>query len=270
MSAKFGYLLLALWLFTFLHCDVETGLEPTRSGISGTVYFSDEWPSSTDEVMVVAATTFPPTTLNDIIMSEPLPTFVDSASYVIWANPATFEAVGVVWKQVDQPWDVTNIIGIYFPTSDHFSPGQVTITNRGTLVDSVDIEADLSNARLDVDSAIEGTLRIQGEWPANAQHVLMVASQTVLPTSLLDITFGVPIEAGFDSTMYSLSVQPGTYRLIGSLVVQEGESLSIESIKGIYRKKAGDVLPGSVVVPTDTTRVSGIDITLDFEGGLLP
>ncbi len=257
-------------LASFLSCQIDTGLAPTQSGIAGVVYFHNQWPEQTDEVIVVASTKFPPTSLEDIIMSEPLPTFVDSASFVIWTNPQTFQAVGVIWKEKDQPWDVTNIIGIYFPTDDHFSPGSVTIPDRKTLIDSLIIEADMDNARLRVDSAIQGILRVKGEWPDGAESVLVVASKTVLPTSLLDVVFSSPIAAGFDSTLYSLSVQPATWRLVGALVTEADKGIGIESIKGIYRKKPGDFLPGAVAVSTDTTVITNIDITLDFESGLLP
>ena len=254
----------------FLFCKTDTGLEPTRSGLAGMVYFEDEWPEETDQVMVVAATVFPPTTLEDIIMSEPLETFVDTTRYIIWTNPETFAAVGVVWKEKGQPWNVTNIIGIYFPTDDHFSPGRVTIPDRDTVVDSIDIVAELSKARPNVDSAIEGQLKISGDWPETAQSVLVIASESILPPGLLDIIFGTPIEAGFDSTTYMLSVQPGTYRLIGALVIEQDKPIGFESIKGIYKKKPSEILPGVVIVPTDTTRVTDVNITIDFEAGLFP
>lgn len=269
MTHKILLLLLNIILLATFSCDIDTGLAPTKSGISGVIHFQNEWPQETDEVMVVASTKFPPTSLEEIIMSEPLPTFVDSASFTIWTNPQTFKAVGVVWKEKDQPWDVTNIIGIYFPTDDHFSPGAVSIPDRETLVESINIEANLENARLRVDSAIQGMLRINGDWPAGAENVLVVASKTILPTSLLDIVFSSPIEVGFDSLAYYLSVQPGTYRLLGALVTEKDQNIGINSIKGIYKKKPSDFLPGSVVVQTDTTIIENIDIILDFESGPL-
>ena len=270
MHQKLIFIITSIVVIAMLSCQVDTGLAPTQSGISGIIHFQNEWPDETDQVMVVASTKFPPTSLDEIIMSEPLPTFVDSASFVIWTNPQKFQAVGVIWKEKNQPWDVTNIIGIYFPTDDHFSPGSVTIADRNTIVDSINIEANLDNARLRVDSAIQGKLYVNGDWPDGAESVLVVASKTILPTSLLDVVFSSPIEAGFDSLDYSISVQPANYRLLGGLVTEAGQSIGIESIKGIYYKKPGDFLPGSIVVPTDTTIVSDIDITLDFESGLLP
>lgn len=269
MGKRAPFVLLLL-IIVFLSCDTPTGLEPMKSGISGSVFFKNDWPDETDQVIVVASTVFPPTSLVEIVMSEPLETNMDTARFTIWENPQKFAAIGVVWKEKDQPWDVTNIIGIYFPTDNHFSPGVVTIPDKNTMVDSINIEADLSLARRKVDSAIEGTLTINGKWPDNASTVLMIASKTILPTSLLDITFGSPIEAGFDSVAYSLSVQPDTYRLIGALVIQDNEPLGFDSIKGIYRKKPTDFFPSSVSVPTDTTRVTDINLTIDFESGLLP
>lgn len=262
---------LIVWLIAavslgLMTCDIDRGLAPTRSGISGTVYYLKEWPKNTDIVMVVGATRFPPTSINDIIMSEPIAAFTDSAEYVIYAPPITFEAVGVVWKEVNQPWDVTNIIGIYFPTDNYFSPGKVTVPNNNTMVSGINIRADLSKARRKVDSAIQGMLRIKGAWPANAEQVLMVASPSILPGSLLDITFGTPIAAGFDSTTFSISVQPGTYRLIGALLIEQGRAIGVESIKAIYKKRPTDLLPAAVAVPTDTTVVRGINLTLDFGG----
>ena len=91
-------LILVLMVFAgvMLQCDIDQGLEPTQSGIEGMVYFENVWPAATDEVVVVAATMFPPTAIEDIVMSEPLPLFTDSARYVIYANPKTFAAVGVI------------------------------------------------------------------------------------------------------------------------------------------------------------------------------
>lgn len=247
-----------------LHCGQERGLEPTRSGLSGTVFFNKTWPEATDEVMVVAALKFPPTTITEIVTSEPLPNFVDKADFIIWTPPQTFAAVGVVWKEKNQPWDVTNIIGIYFPTDNHFAPGSVAIPDKNTLVEGIEIQADLSKARLRVSSGIEGTLQATGVWPAEATQVLMIASPSILPTSLLDIAFGIPIPAGFDSTHYSLTLQPGVYRLIGALLIEENKPIGIESIKAIYKKKPTDFLPGSVALPTDTTLVTNVNLTLEF------
>ena len=259
------YLSVILTALFFFSCKIDTGLEPTHSGFRGTVHFINDWPEQTDQVIVVAATKFPPTTITDIILGDPLPLGVDSATFTIYNPPAKFAAVGVVWKEKGQPWDVTNIIGIYFPTDNKFSPGVVEIKDRNTLVDSIDIVADLSKARLKVESTIEGKLRINGQWPDDVTSVLVIASESFPPAGLLDVTFGQPIPANFDSTQsYTLSVQPGKYKLIGCLVLQSDIPLGLESLKGIYFKRPTDFFPGTVTVPTDTSKIKNIDITINF------
>lgn len=245
-------------------CESDPGLEPTRSGFSGTIRFVNEWPETTDQVVVVAATKFPPATTSDIVLGEPLPIGVDSVDYTIYSPPLEFSAVGVVWKERDQPWDVTNIIGIYFPTANKFSPGSITIPDRSTLVRGIDMVADLSLARRYVLSGISGMLRVKGSWPEKATSVIVAASYPALPTGLLDVVLGTPIPAPFDSSRYELTLPPATYRLIGALVLEEGASIGLTSLRGLYYANPDDFIPGSITLTSDTMRLEGVDITLDF------
>jgi len=257
-------LVLLLGLPLWLSCSLDSGLQPTRSGFRGKIYFNNSWPVRTDQVLVVAATKFPPSAITEIIMGDPLPMFQDSITYEMYTTPQQFAAVGVVWKEKDQPWDVTNIIGIYFDGDNHFTPGKVNVADREEMLENIDIRADLSKAKLKVSSGIEGTLRIKGIWPAASQSLLMAASKPILPSSLLDISLGQPLTVPFDSSRFFLSLQPGVYRLIGSLLIEKDVDISISSLVGVYYKKAGDLFPGSVTIANDTTRVRGIDITIDF------
>jgi hypothetical protein len=262
---KIFYIIISLLYFITASCHIDTGLEPTKSGFKGTVHFKDKWPENTDQVIVVASTKFPPTVITEIVLGEPLPLFQDSVQYEIYTPPEKFAAVGVVWKEKDQPWDVTNIIGIYFDSPNHFVPGSIDIKNREEMIDSVNITAELSKAKRKVDSRVQGRIIVKGQWPPLAESVLVAASHTILPSSLLDISFGFPIAAPFDTTDYSLPIQPGSYALIGALVIETGASIGFESIKGIYKKKPTDFLPGTVKIGTDTTIVKNIDILIDFD-----
>jgi hypothetical protein len=257
-------------LSLLLSCKSDLGLEPTRSGFRGTIHFKNSWPAQTDQVLVVAATKFPPTAITEIIMGDPLPLNVDSVEYQLFTPPQSFAAVGVVWKEKDQPWDVTNIIGIYFDSEDHFNPGDVTVASRQQLINNINIDADLAKAKLAVKSGIEGTLHIKGLWPSGSQSILLAASRPILPSGLLDISLGTPVSAPFDSTRYFLSLQPGTYRLVGALLIQEGVSLGISSLVGLYYKKPGDLFPGTVIIPNDTTRIRNINFTIDFNSKPFP
>jgi hypothetical protein len=259
----FYFFTITFYFFT-LGCNIDKGIKPTQSGFNGTIYFQNEKPQETDQVIVVASTKFPPTNITEIVQGEPLSLDSDSVYYEIWTPPTDFAAVGVVWKEKDQPWDVTNIIGIYFPTENKFSPGNLSLPDKNTVVESINIQADFSKAKKNVESYLSGTLTVNGNWPENATSVLVVASPSLVPGGLLDITFGQPIEAGFETAAYSLNIQPGKYGLIGCLVLREDEPIGIQSINGIYYKKPGDLFPGSVSIPTDTTRIENINISINF------
>ena len=256
-----------LFIFTgvlfWLACEIDTGLEPTRSGFSGTVFFNNKLPENTDKVMVVAVRNFPPAGVTDLITGPALSISENSADYEFYTPPGTYEAVGVVWKEIDQAWSISNIIGIYFPTSDHFAPGKITVP-ASSLINSIDIQADFSYAAPASNSGIQGTLEVKGTWPPSATSVLVAASRIGLPKSLLDIEFGLPIKAGFESMPYSLSLPPGTYNLVGTLLVQSGKPVGLESVVSYYKSSPTNLLPSSVTVKSDTSWISQIDMTLVF------
>ncbi|MBN1541300.1 hypothetical protein JW992_04070 [candidate division KSB1 bacterium] len=254
---------LALLLAAVLSIACDSGLEPTRSGFRGRITFVGEKPADTDQVIVVAATRFPPTQIDEIFLGEPLPLDRETVDYTVYSPITDYAAIGVVWKQQNQPWDVTNIIGIYLPTSNGFVPGRVSIADRQTMVDSVDIQAHYSKVKRAVDSSVSGRLRASGQWPSDSESLLIFASTELIPSGLLDLQFGAPIPAPFDSIDYRLTIQPGTYRLFGVLLIRIGQPLDVSAIRGFYSRTAGSPFPSSVVVPTDTSRITGIDIAFD-------
>ncbi len=260
-------LLLLMPVLLLCFCDTDPGLEPTQSGFKGKITFKKQWPENTDQVLVVAATKFPPSNISEIVLGDPLPLGIDSTEYIIYTPPADFAAVGVVWKEKDQPWDVTNIIGIYFPGADQFNPGSVTIPDKKTIIDQINITADLSKARRAVNSAIKGKIRAYGAWPKGAATVLLAASTSFPPDSLLNITFSSPITAGFDSTTYAMSLQPGKYKMIGALVMVEGEPIGFSSLKGfysVYNEALQNWIMKGVTIESDTAVLNNIDIRIVF------
>ncbi|HNT65042.1 MAG TPA: hypothetical protein PKN04_04610 [bacterium] len=252
---------LAIAAGLFFACD--TGLEPTQSGFRGQIFFSGERPADTDQVMVVAATRFPPTQISEIFLGEPLPLNRDTVSYTVYSPVQDYAAIGVVWKQVDQPWDVTNIIGIYLPDSKGFTPIRVNVATSSTMIDSVDILADYRKAKRAVHSKVSGTLRANGEWPADSESILLIASSQLIPSGLLDLQFASPIPAPFDSIDYEWTIQPGTYPLFGVLLIRSGQPLGVSSIRGFYSRIPGALFPSPVAIATDTSQINSIDITFD-------
>lgn len=256
----FLFMLGGLWL----SCEIDPGLEPTQSGFSGTVYFENAVPEKTDKVIVVAVRKFPPAGVTDLLTGPSLSMDQDSSDFTFYVPPETYEAVGVVWKELDQPWSISNIIGIYFPTYNHFQPGPVVVSERHSMVTDVDINADYSLASSASESGISGTIRVRGDWPSSAVSVLVAASEKNLPMSLLDIKFGLPIEAGFDSTSFALSLPPATYNLVGVLLIEKDSPVGLQSVKAFYKKTPTSLSPSLVQISTDTTWVDHVDMTLVF------
>ncbi len=258
------FYLLALLGLLFFACNDESGIKPPSqlSGFSGTITFKGAWPEDTDQIRLAAALKFPPSSIADVLLGEALPIGGDSLRYTFYTNPVALQAVGVVWKEKNQAWDATNIIGYYFPTENHLAPGAVTVSRKDEIVPNVDIVCDLAKVKRAVNSAIGGLLRVQGAWPAATTKVVVAASTApVLPSSLLDLTFSFPIDAGFDSTRYFIPVQPGTYKLVAALVIEEGKSIGLESIKGAYYSFSG------IKIRNAETRTLDVDLTLIFPPG---
>lgn len=258
MKFALYFLLLLLPVF-FIACDDDSGIAPTPTGFQGTIRFTGSWPADTDEVRLAAAIKFPPSAITDIILGEKLRIGADSLDYTFYTSPVELAAVAVIWKEKDQPWDPTNIIGIYFPTTNHFSPGKVVVTDDGEMTMGIDIVADLTKAKRAVNSSISGTLRVQGPWPAAATDVVMVASSAAfLPSSLLDLMIGFPITAGFESTAYTIPVQPGTYKMVAALVIEKGVPVGLESVRSTYVDFRG------IKITNAESQVKGIDLDLIF------
>ena len=264
---KLQRLLLLGTAFLILQCETEPGLEPVNSSIRGTIFFEGDWPEETDIVQVMASTKFPPTGTQDLIFGDPIPFGVDSCEYILWVPPGEYQAIGVVWKEKQQAWNVTNILGMYFQAATDFLPGKVVLQGKKSRIDSVDIFAKFSRAKKHVASSINGTIRVKGEWPKTAQAILAGASVQMIPASLLDIILSAPLPVGQDSIKYTIPVPAGKYRLVGALVIESGAELGFENI-AFYKKKSSDFFPGSVEVPTDTSKVYGIDIEIDFTTAL--
>lgn len=244
-----------------LRCEIDKGLGPLTTGITGTITFRGSWPENTEQILVVASTEFPPQGISQLDVGEPLPLGVDSARYTIYLPPGLYRAVAVVWKEKGYEWNVNNIIGVYFVGGDSLSPGQVQVP-RGHLVEGVNMVANFKRARPHFESSINGTLVIHGQWPSRARHLFVVASLSPLAIpklpSLLDLYISGTLPIGGDLVSYSISAPPDTYAFLAAVVLEEGAPMGLTSIKGLRF--------GPVVVPDNKARVEGIDIDVLFGG----
>ncbi len=255
-------IILGALILIFADCEIDKGLGPLTSGISGTITFRGAWPANTEQVLVVASTDFPPQGISQLDLGEPLPLGVDSAQYTIFLPPGLYRAVAVVWKEKGHEWNVNNIIGVYFTGNDSLSPGQVQVSP-GTMVKGVNMGVDFKRARPHFESAISGTLHIHGAWPAAAQNLFVVASLSPLSLtkllSLLDLYISGSLPIGGTEVPYTISAPPDTYWFLAAILLERGAPIGLTSIKGLRF--------GPVVVPDNKTRLEGVDIDVFLGGG---
>ena len=256
--------IISIFLFLIFACQMDHGLEPIRSGISGTIHYIGEMPQNTAEVRIVAATKFPPTDVNDLIIGDVLPLGGDSTVYNFYLEPGNYY-LALVWREHDSAWGIQSIFGIYFVPGEPFTPGEINVPDASTLVTKKDIEADFSKAKKVSESQIAGTVRFTGTWPDGVEDVRVIASLEFPPTSLLDLSFSNGIPAYVDSASYYLPVAPGIYKAVGVVIKKENEPWSVNNIVGLLFKENSFVLQ-EVVVPTEDSQVQGIDINVAFRG----
>ena len=125
-------------------CEIDHGLEPLRSGFSGTIRYSIAWPDSISEVrLVTTKVTFSQLldsiskgNITDLMFSDPLPIYVDSCQYTFWAKPGTYSAVVLAAKKANDSWTEKSILAFYPPYS--IMPKSVNVPDRETVVQNID------------------------------------------------------------------------------------------------------------------------------------
>jgi len=251
-------------LMAFLTCQMDHGLEPIRSGISGTINYIGNWPANTAEVRIVAATIFPPSDLNDLIIGDILPVGGDSTIYTFYLDPGDYY-LGLVWRERDAAWGIQSIFGIYTESGESFSPGRITVPDNKTVVTGKNIIADFSYAQKATNSSIAGTITFIGNWPDNSENVMVIATSKFPPESLLDLNFSGLIPPNIDSSSYLIPLPPGTYSAVGAVLKIENQPWALDNIIGLLLEGSPPTLK-QVTVSDENSQVEGIDLTVYFRG----
>ena len=256
------FLFISLTILSFVRCEMDHGIEPIRSGISGTIHYAGNWPKNTAEVRIVAATKFPPTDLNDLIIGDILPNGGDSTNYTFYLDPGDYY-LGLVWRERDAAWGIQSIFGIYFESGDPFSPGLITVPDRKTIIQGKNILANFVYAKRATQSSIAGTVKFNGTWPQNVENFMVIASTQFPPQSLLDFSFSSLLPANVDSADFFIAASPEVYRAIGVVIKIIDRPWAMDNIVGILLKPGSFELQ-EITVPTDTSQITGININVYF------
>ncbi len=250
-------------------CD-NRGLEPIRSGIGGTITYTGEWPATAAEVRLVAAKTFPPTDLSDLIIGESIPVDKTEYPYTFYLTPGTYALVGVAWRAEGASWDIISVCGLYFDSTDSLSPTPITIPDKNTIVPGINIGVNRSRAHKVTDTHITGSVTFAGSWPDSIREARVIATTrfSIIPLqlpTLLDISFSNSIPAGSDSATYTINAFPGTYAAIGVLFFRAGQTLSLDDIAYSISVKGLNLAP--LEVPENST-TAGPNFAIDFNAGI--
>jgi hypothetical protein len=247
-----------------LTCKMDHGLEPIRSGISGTIEYIGSWPENTAEVRIVAATKFPPTDVNDLIIGDIISIGGASTVYNFYLDPGDYY-LGLVWREQDAAWGIQSIFGIYTEPDNAFSPGLITIPDDTTIITGKDIIADFAHAKRASNGSISGKIKFIGNWPEQVENLMVIASTQFPPESLLDFAFSNLLPAYVDSIDYFIPAAPDTYQAVGAVIKLVDQSWALENIVGLLFKPNSLELQ-EVIVTDEESQVKGVNLTVYFRG----
>ncbi len=267
-------ILLIILLVILFSCNIDHGLEPINSKITGTITFYGDPPSTTDEVRVAVVKNFPPKNIKSLLFSNMIDFRKKTAEYELYLPKGTYEAVAVLWKEHNQSWNISNVIGIYGGSliGDLLIPTylSVTLVDNNTTVNNIDIQATLE--RVNRDAKIKGEINFVGDWPDNT-GIMAVGAFTKIPEpgnyidyffSSIFIDYSIPTFVS--SADYTLRVHgQDTVKYIAALWIDNSFDLSSIKDVGFYcdPQDSTGTKPGSVVVPTNSVQ-TGINMTVDF------
>lgn len=259
-----AFLMMISIMALLVTCNMDHGIEPIRSGISGTINYVGKWPANTAEVRIVAATIFPPSDINDLIIGDILPIGGDSTIYTFYLDPGDYY-LGLVWREREAAWGIQSIFGIYTEPGESFSPGLITIPDKNTVINGKDIVADFAYARRATNSSISGTIRFIGNWPQQSENVMVIASSKFPPESLLDLSFSALIPPNIESADFFIPASPDTYQAVGAVLKIENQPWALDNIIGLLLEGNPPKLK-EIAVPDENSQIEGIDLTVYFRG----
>ena len=128
-------------------CEIDHGLGPMKSRITGNVLFLNEKPDLVESVRVIAVVRWDPEnlSLSDVVFTN---TSVDlskeESPYYIPAPTTSYELVAAIWKEKGAPWNYLNILGFYGfdPINHTVEHKKVVLTKEQPVAKGVDILCD--------------------------------------------------------------------------------------------------------------------------------
>ncbi len=127
-----------------------------------------------------------------------------------------------------------------------------------------------------VQHGIQGRIVFSGGWPENVAEARLGALKS-FPTGSEEeslesiVTFSDPIQFGTDTLDYGLTLEPGTYQIIGVIFRERRKSWDITNIIAVHAPiNECSIIPtpdNAVNIVSETTLVEEVDIFVDWTKG---
>jgi hypothetical protein len=275
------FLLLSGYACVFIvSCEVDHGLQPIHSKIGGSIRFTgSRVPLDTEEIRVALVKDFPPRDIKELLFSDYIPFRAHDTVLVstpvpweIFAPPGEYDMVAVIWKEHNESWNISNVVGVYggLFLGDMLVPTykSVAVPSYDSVIDTVYILANVN--RVNRDAKISGTIHFTGNWPGNT-GIVGVGAFVDIPQkgNLLDLylknaalDYGVP--AFVPDYEYSLRVRSvDVLKYIAVIWINSSYDLTSIREIGYYTDPEDPSKPGTVTTGRELT-TEHVDITVHF------
>jgi hypothetical protein len=276
LFALLSFLVLAL----FVSCEIDHGLYPIKYTIKGKVlFFKGEPPPNTDRVEVFALKEFPPKDPQNFLylgksgaLDYPKAgSEVNEVEYEIPISRTSYQMIVVLWKEKNQNWDLTGLMGFYTGEGGSILPDSVFVTKEIPVVDSVDINANWEV--VSKDASISGKITYEGDWPKDTQ-LLLLAVYRQKPTSDMqfllfeNVNYTQPVFV--DTSSYRLAVGSGVYNYVVLYWVGKKISKITDLIAlGYYESPENPGQPGKIEIASGE-RKEDVHIHVNFNAIQFP
>ena len=146
--ASFAEIALLIACAAFIHgCEIDHGLGPMKSRITGDVLFFNEKPDFVESVRVIAVVRWDPENLSlgDVVFTNTsINLSAETSPYYIPAPITSYELVAAIWKEKGAPWNYLNILGFYGfdPINHTVEYRRVVLTEEKPVAHGIDIICD--------------------------------------------------------------------------------------------------------------------------------
>lgn len=125
------------------------------------------------------------------------------------------------------------------------------------------ISCEIDHGLEPVRSYIQGTIEYSGTWPGTPAEVRLVAAKQFPPTNITDLIIGENIKPDAETLDYNFYLNPGVYKLLGVAWRESGGTWDIISICSIYFAGTDSLVPGEIILDSDTSVVRNIDMKIN-------